>query len=320
VCTAETTLECPASSGSLGMPLVTDACDPEPLVVNDAAVSLPLGANEVVWFATDASGNRAGCTQHVEVSDTQPPRISMIATPDVLWPPNHRMMAVQVGIQVDDSCDMSSVPALVSVRSNEPDDAPGGGDGNTTTDIRDVSIGTADTSIVLRAERSADGPGRIYTLTYVARDASGNMASAQRVVSVPHDGDGGPEPLMMRLENDWIPGMAYISWEGIGVARIYDVIQGDLGQVTVSNEGIRLGPVHVLALGQIETSYSEDARGSTPAVGSAFFYLVQYREGQSASGWGTESSPWPADPTSCDTKCPGEPISASFASRANHRR
>lgn len=93
----------------------------------------------------------------------------------------------------------------------------------------------------------------------------------------------------------------------------YDVIQGDLGQVTQSNGVIHLGPVHVLVSGQIGTCYSEGLSGGIPATGSALFYLVQYREGQSASAWGTESSPWPAEPSSCDVACPGDPATGSGA-------
>jgi len=71
--------------------------------------------------------------------------------------------------------------------SSEPDDAPGIGDGNTTGDIQDAAIGTPDPSFLLRAERSAAGSGRVYTLEYAATDASGNTASASGQVIVPHD-------------------------------------------------------------------------------------------------------------------------------------
>ena len=94
---------------------------------------------------------------------------------------------------------------------------------------------------------------------------------------------------------------------------MYDVIQGDLGEVSVANGEISLGPVHVLASGQTGASYSEDPSGAIPTVGSAFFYVVQYRERQSASG-GTESSPWRAEPSFCDLGCPGDPVASSVAS------
>ena len=154
----------------------------------------------------------------------------------------------------------------------------------------------------------------MYTLTYAARDASGNTASALGIVTVPLDEGTGPEPVMMSVEGDGTPGMAHLYWNAVSGAEMYDVIQGDLSQVSVSNGEISLGPVHVLASGQSGASYFESLSGAIPTVGSAFFYLVQYRDAQSASGWGTESSPWPADPSSCDIGCPGEPVAPSVAS------
>src|SRR4029077_8704751 len=106
----------------------------------------------------------------------------------------------------------------------------------------------------------------------------------------------------------------------VSAAEMYDLIQGDLNRVSVSNGVTWLGRVHVLASGQSGTSYAEGAGGAGPSVGMAFFYLVQYRQGQSASGWGTESSPWPAEPSSCALGCPGAPVAPSVASVTTKRR
>ena len=72
---------------------------------------------------------------------------------------------------------------LLSVTSNEADD--GLGDGDTAGDIQDATIGTDDRDVSLRAERSGTGTGRVYTLTYQARDAAGNTSTAAVQVSVP---------------------------------------------------------------------------------------------------------------------------------------
>jgi len=230
------------------------------------------------------------------------------------------MVPVAAEWQVSDVCDPAAGATLTSVTSSEPDDAPGTGDGNTTGDIQDATIGTPDATVLLRVERSGDGPGRVYTLTYVTRDASGNTASALGIVTVPHDEGTGPEPVLLNVEGDGTPGMAHIYWNTVTGADVYDVIQGDLSQVTQSNAEIHLGPVHVLASEQMGTSYSEGLSGGVPAPGSAFFYLVQQREGLSANGWGTESSPWPAEPISCDISCPGEAVAPSLASMGRPRK
>ena len=162
--------------------------------------------------------------------------------------------------------------------------------------------------------------GRVYTLTYLARDASGNTSSALGLVMVPHDEGIGVEPVQVSVEGDGAPGMAHLYWNTVPGAEMYDVIQGDLSQVSESNGEIWLGWVHVLASGQSGTSFSEGSAGEVPPIGKAFFYLVQFRDGLSASGWGTESSPWPAEPTSCDLGCPGEMIGTSIASSGDPLR
>ena len=54
---------------------------------------------------------------------------------DGLASPNHKYVAVQATITANDSVDASRTTALVSVTSNEPDNAAGNGDGHTTHDI-----------------------------------------------------------------------------------------------------------------------------------------------------------------------------------------
>ena len=39
----------------------------------------------------------------------------------------------------------------------------------------------------MRAERKGNGPGRVYTATYSATDASDNTAQASATIKVPHD-------------------------------------------------------------------------------------------------------------------------------------
>jgi hypothetical protein len=84
------------------------------------------------------------------------------------------------------------------------------------------------------------------------------------------------------------------------------VINGDLGAVTQGNGETWLGPVRMMATGLAETSYTEDASGAMPATGHVIFYLIEWRDGGGlASGYGTESAPWPLQPT-CDGGCPEE--------------
>jgi hypothetical protein len=121
--------------------------------------------------------------------DNEGPELTVELDRDVLWPPNHKMIEVCATVSVSDNCDMSPTWALVSVTSDEPDNAQGVGDGNTVNDIQGVD-GGMDTCILLRAERQGQGDGRKYTLTYEATDASGNTTTVEVCVTVPHDQSG----------------------------------------------------------------------------------------------------------------------------------
>jgi len=107
-----------------------------------------------------------------------PPTLSVSASPNVLWPANHKY--VTVGTAFVSTSDTASV-TLVSVESNEPDN--GLGDGDTANDIVIVDNHT----LKLRAERSGNGAGRVYTITYLATNSCGNTATATTTVTVPHN-------------------------------------------------------------------------------------------------------------------------------------
>jgi uncharacterized repeat protein (TIGR01451 family) len=119
----------------------------------------------------------------VMILDVAPPELVLALTPEMLWPPNHELVPIDVSIAVTDNCDPNPQVRLATVTSSEPDN--GRGDGNTVNDIRDAELGNDDRHILLRAERSGKGDGRTYTLVYEAEDASGNVTSEQATVFVP---------------------------------------------------------------------------------------------------------------------------------------
>ncbi len=116
-------------------------------------------------------------------TDTTVPVLQLTVTPTTLWPPNHEMVEIKPTISVSDNYDRYPDVKLESVTSNEPDDAPGEGDGHTTQDIQINQDG----KIFVRAERDGKESGRIYTITYSATDFSGNKSTASATVTVPHD-------------------------------------------------------------------------------------------------------------------------------------
>ena len=115
----------------------------------------------------------------VSVSNPAPVLGPALATPAVLWPPNHKMVNVTVDYTVSDNCGTPS--CSLAVVSSEPDN--GGGDGNTTGDIQVVDAH----HLRLRAERSGQGPGRTYAITATCSDSGGGSSSTQTAVLVPHN-------------------------------------------------------------------------------------------------------------------------------------
>jgi hypothetical protein len=158
----------------------TDICDASPVITSDAPAIFPLGSTTVTFTATDASGNISSATTTVTVVDTTPPDITSVSVdPNVLWPPNHKMVPVTIAVSVTDICDAAPSCQVDWVSSNEPEN--GLGDGDTAPDW---SI-TGDFNVNLRAERSGKGSGRVYTIMMQCTDDSGNSATKDVEVTVP---------------------------------------------------------------------------------------------------------------------------------------
>ena len=148
-------------------------------------VLLSLGTHVIRMIADDGFGGVSVDEVVVEVVDTTAPEIhSATPTPSELWAPNHKMVPVTVAVDVSDVCDAAPTCRIVAVASNEP--ANGSGDGNTAPDWEITGALTVD----LRTERAGPGSGRVYTITVQCSDASGNAATTDVLVSVPHDKGG----------------------------------------------------------------------------------------------------------------------------------
>ncbi len=195
----DTTAECMSAAGA-GITLNgTGSTDPENNIVlyvwrhgsragdevgEDAVVNLnqALGGAETYFLrVVDAFGQSSEDSTLVSVVDTTPPAISQVtATPNVLRPPNHKMVGVKVGVAASDLC--SAVACQITgVSSNEPVNGLGDGDMSPDWQI------TGDLMVDLRSERSGTGSGRVYTLTVTCRDASGNSSTGTAMVTVPHN-------------------------------------------------------------------------------------------------------------------------------------
>jgi hypothetical protein len=168
----------------------SDACGAIGIAISPVPPEYPLGSTVVTVTATDASGNVASDTVTVTVEDTTPPELSISVTPTMLWPPNHRMVLIEVTVSVFDIADPNPTVALALIESDEDDGIDTFDPAFDVTLIegrKGADIQVIDGQIYLRAERAGKSDGRVYTITFEATDASGNTAVAMATVAVPHN-------------------------------------------------------------------------------------------------------------------------------------
>jgi hypothetical protein len=145
------------------------------------SATLAAGTNSIGVAVTDTGTNTTSCGTTVVITDTNKPVIKKVcATPNVLWPANHKLVEVNLTALVQD-CG-STKWKIISVSSSEP--VTGRGDGNTSPDWQICG----DHKVKLRAERSGRSSGRVYAIRVQATDAAGNVSDTATVkVTVPHD-------------------------------------------------------------------------------------------------------------------------------------
>jgi uncharacterized repeat protein (TIGR01451 family) len=155
----------------------TDNCDGNltPACTPASGSLFPNGTNTVLCVAVDSSGNTNTCSFNVIVV-TPPARIiSVVASPSVLWPPNHEMISVTITVTASGTF----TSTLYSVTSSDPTNTTG--DGNTGGDW----FFTGPLTLDLRAERASQSVGRVYTITIKSTDTVGKVIFSTVQVSVP---------------------------------------------------------------------------------------------------------------------------------------
>ena len=241
---------------------------------------LPGGPNTVSLRVTDREGAVATDTLTASVVPGAPTDLRIDLSTTLLWPPNHRMVAVNA----TPSASTCAPPlyTLLAVTSSEPDDAPGGSDGKTTGDIQDASPGQPDFSIELRAERDAGGPGRVYQLTYRASNAAGELTASVQIL-VPHDLRHQTDPIALGVTQT--PAGTLLEWDEIAGGVHYNVIRGDLAGLEIVDNGVTVQSPECLAsrLTIPRTAGHEDT--VVPEPGQIIFYLAEYDDG-APTGYG----------------------------------
>ena len=137
----------------------------------------------------DRDGNDAGSVaipqDYIDVN-TPPDTSGAYADPGCLWPPNHKFVAISI-LGVTDADGDEVTITVTGVTSDEPtatDEGSGGAKHAPDAVIND------DGTVEVRAERSGDGDGRVYVISFEAEDSDGAVSEGTVEVRVPHDQKG----------------------------------------------------------------------------------------------------------------------------------
>lgn len=141
------------------------------------------GDYEVCARATGSDGGGTGSVIECSTFHVNAPPVctGLVASPNTLWPPNHKLRLVSVSGGSDPEGDAITT-AVTGVTQDEP--VNGLGDGDTSPD---AVLGPASNQVRLRAERSGTGDGRVYRLAVTVTDEFGLSCSSTVRVGVPHD-------------------------------------------------------------------------------------------------------------------------------------
>ena len=161
------------------------------VVLTDANASNPAfiapavgagGAN--VTFQLLADDGFGGTDQDqvvIHVQNANDPPLCNLARATVaeLWPPTHKLVPVGITGVSDPENDPVTI-FITSVTQDEPTQGIEGGDTGPDAVIQGPTV-------LLRAERSGKGNGRVYRVNFTATDGQGGSCSGSVLVSVPHD-------------------------------------------------------------------------------------------------------------------------------------
>jgi uncharacterized repeat protein (TIGR01451 family) len=170
--------------GSYGKSTITDINGSAPL----GSVSLPVGTYTVKGYFQGTIPLPNGQTANLDDGLYNPSTASstliiasvqgISASPNVLSPPNHRMVPVTITVTLSSNAG-TVASKIVKVVSSDPTNTTG--DGNTSGDWWI----TGDRTVQLRAERASSGTGRTYTITVQSTSSSGSISTGTTTVFVP---------------------------------------------------------------------------------------------------------------------------------------
>jgi hypothetical protein len=130
------------------------------------------GANQMInGEAIDMADNKATATVTLNIDKT-PPKVSINATPGILWPADGRMADVTVNGNATDK--LSGIDSVIFKVKDE------------YGKCEPILTSFGSTIKLEASRRPADRKGRTYTIIATATDKAGNKTSASTTVTCPH--------------------------------------------------------------------------------------------------------------------------------------
>jgi hypothetical protein len=136
------------------------------------------------YFGLESRVQAAQITIPQPPSNKPPVCSGASATPNVLWPPNHKLVTVTVGGVTDPDGDAVTI-TITGVTQDEALNGLGSGDTSP-----DAATGAQSNQVQLRAERAGTGDGRVYRIAFSASDGKDGTCTGTVKVSVPRDQSG----------------------------------------------------------------------------------------------------------------------------------
>jgi hypothetical protein len=173
-------------------PTASDACygDLSLSVTTTGSVNAwARGSYSLTYNVEDSARLKATpITRTVEVVDTQPPTIEYREV--TVSPADQALRGFSLAdcVTANDTCDgfvLANNGTILSIYSDEPEDAPVDSDGSTLGDI----VITGPSTFQLRAERQSDGDGRVYGVAFELKDRTGNARTGLCRIRVPSTED-----------------------------------------------------------------------------------------------------------------------------------
>jgi len=164
-----------SSSGDQG-------ADPNRLVtITDTLAFMSAVDASAEQFTTLATAAAGEVLRGVSLAPTDKvaPQLTLALSPTVLWPPDNQMVPITATITATDNLDPNPIVKLESIACSDCADVGADVSAQLGQDSRTFSV---------RAARNGTSTaGRVYTVTYSATDASGNVTTQQATILVPHD-------------------------------------------------------------------------------------------------------------------------------------